>query len=102
MTVLKSSKQSLWSSIDRPYHFNQLQLQNAKLNLSNFNVTAPFNREIIMHATAQKMKFFIKDFFRKCEQIRSFLQIWSHLLKKALTENFFFCAVCIDWHSFLK
>ena len=48
-----------------------------------------------MHATAQKMKFFIKDFFRKCEQIRSFLQIWSHLLKKALTENFFFvqCAL---------
>ena len=30
----------------------------------------------------------IKDFFSKCDQIRSFLQIWSHLLKKSLMENF--------------
>ena len=44
--------------------------------------------------TAQKMKFSIKDFFRKCDQIRSFLQIWSHLLKKSLMENFaFLCSV---------
>ena len=28
--------------------------------------------------TAQKMKFSIRDFFSKCEQIRSFLRIWSH------------------------
>ena len=39
------------------------------------------------------MKFSIKDFFRKCDQIRSFLLIWSHLLKKSLMENFIFCAV---------
>ena len=39
------------------------------------------------------MKFFIKDFFSKCDQIRSFLRIWSHLLKKYLMENFIFCAV---------
>ena len=43
--------------------------------------------------TAQKLKFSIKDFFSKCEQIRKFLQIWSHLLKKSLMENFIFCAV---------
>ena len=43
--------------------------------------------------TAQKMKFSIKDFFSKCDQIRSFLRIWSHLLKKSLIENFIFCAV---------
>ena len=42
---------------------------------------------------AQKMKFSIKDFFRKCEQIRSFLRIWSYLQKKSLMENFIFCAV---------
>ena len=36
--------------------------------------------------TAQKMKFFIKDFFSKYDQIRS-------LLKKYLMENFIFCAV---------
>ena len=41
-------------------------------------------------STAQKMKFFIKDFFSKCGQIRSFLWIWSYLLKKSLMENFIF------------
>ena len=40
--------------------------------------------------TAQKMKFSIKDFFSKYDQIRSLLQIWSHLLKKSLMENFIF------------
>ena len=39
------------------------------------------------------MKFFIKDFFSKCDQIRSLLRIWSHLLKKFLLKNFIFCAV---------
>ena len=43
--------------------------------------------------TAQKMKFPIKDFFSKCDQIRSFMRIWSHLLKKSLMENFIFCVV---------
>ena len=40
--------------------------------------------------TSQKMKFSIKDFLSKCDQIRSFLRIWSHLLKKSLMESFFF------------
>ena len=43
-------------------------------------------------STAQKMKFSIKGFFSKCDQIRNFLRIWSHLLKKSLMENFIFCA----------
>ena len=34
------------------------------------------------------MKFSIKDFPIKCDQIRSFLRIWSHLLKKSLMEDF--------------
>ena len=46
------------------------------------------------------MKFSIKDFFSKCDQICSFLRIWSHLLKKFLTESSIFCAVkwvnCLD------
>ena len=46
--------------------------------------------------TAQKMKFSIKDFFSKCEQIRGKLRIWSHSLRKSLMENFIFCAV-IAW-----
>ena len=40
-----------------------------------------------------KMKFSIKDFVSKCDQIRSKLRIWSHLLNKSLMENLNFCAV---------
>ena len=36
------------------------------------------------------MKFSISDFFSKCDQIRSLLRIWQHLLKKSLMENFIF------------
>ena len=50
------------------------------------------------------MKFSIKDFFSKCDQIRRKLQIWSHLLNKSLMENLIFCAVqaaylqrCYNW-----
>ena len=39
------------------------------------------------------MKFPIKDFFSKCDQIRRKLRIWSHLLKKFLMKNFTFCVV---------
>ena len=46
-------------------------------------------------SAAQKMKFSIKDYFSKCDQIRSFLRIWSHLLQKSLMENFIFCAACL-------
>ena len=45
--------------------------------------------------TAQKMKFSNKDFFSKYDQIRSFLWICSHLLKKSFMENFIFCAVAV-------
>ena len=48
----------------------------------------------VKKCTAQKMKFSIRNFFRKCDQIRSFMQIWSHLLKKFLMGNFIF--LCID------
>ena len=42
--------------------------------------------------TAQKLKFSIKDFVSKCDQIRSFPQFWLDLLNKSLIENFIFCA----------
>ena len=56
--------------------------------------------------TAQKMKFSIKDFFSKCDQIRSFLRIWSHLLKESLIENFIFYVAemvkLLDFHTSIK
>ena len=39
------------------------------------------------------MKFTIKNFFNKCDQIRRELHILSHLYKKSLMENFIFCKV---------
>ena len=56
----------------------------------NFKENLIWNLE---HSTAQKTKFSIKDFFSKYDQIRSFLRIWRHLLKKSLMENFIFYAV---------
>ena len=49
-------------------------------------------REFSVSINAQKIKFSIKDFFSKCDQMRRKLRIWSHLLKKSLMENIF-CAV---------
>ena len=39
------------------------------------------------------MKFFIKDFFSKCDQIRRKLRTWPQSLAESLTEIFIFCAV---------
>ena len=39
------------------------------------------------------MKFSVKNFFSKCDQIYWKLRIWSRLLKKSLMENFIFRAV---------
>ena len=50
---------------------------------------------ITFSVTTQKMKFSIKDFSSKCDQIRRKLRIWSFLLEKPLMENFIFCAVCV-------
>ena len=44
--------------------------------------------------TAQEMKFFIKDFFSKYDQIGRKMQIWAHLLKKSLMEKLHF--LCSD------
>ena len=51
--------------------------------------------------TAQKMNFSIKDFFSKCDQIRSFVRIWSHLLKKSWIENFSFWQ-CFMFYFFIS
>ena len=41
--------------------------------------------------TTQNMKFSIKDFFSKYDQICRKLRIWSYLLKKSLMKNFICC-----------
>ena len=67
-----------------------------KSNIQYLSRYTKTDMKILQHIrlhTAQKMGFSSKDFFCKCDQISSFLQIWSHLLKKSLIENFIFCAV---------
>ena len=67
-------------------------------NVSNLNAqwNTQWNRQESLGNAAQKVKFSIKDFFSKSDQLRSFLRTWSHLLKKSLMENFIFlCSVII-------
>ena len=58
--------------------------------------------EFITKNNAQKMNLLVKDSFSKCEQILKKLRIYSHLLKKFLTENFIFCAVKGNVTDYLK
>ena len=51
---------------------------------------------VFRYCTAQKMKFSIKDFFSKCDQIAVSCGFWSHLLKKSLMENFIFSSM-LPW-----
>ena len=79
-------KNSFWfSNFWRISHFH----------LITFLITASKN-------TLHKMKFSIEDSFSKFDQIHSFLRIWSHLMKKSLTENFIFCAVTPEPCNFIK
>ena len=43
----------------------------------------------LKHKSLHKQILSFKDFFSKCDQS----QIWLHLLKNSLTENFIFCEV---------
>ena len=54
--------------------------------LRSFNLVCLFKKR-------QKMRFSVKDFSSKCNQICRKLRIWLHLLKKSLIENFSFCAL---------
>ena len=64
---------------------------------------------LILHTTAQKMKFSIKDFFSKCDQIRSFLKGELHFLCSVLNQFFYpwleknMPLVCLNWlrHSLI-
>ena len=62
-------------------------------NRINIYISRIFGEILKKHTLQQKKKFSMKDFFSKCDQIRSFLRSCSHFLKKSLTENFSFCAM---------
>ena len=60
-----------------------------------FSSSQSFSVYLLAQINAQKMNFFVKNLFSKCEHIRIKLRIYSHLLNKSLTENFIFCVVNI-------
>ena len=72
-----------------------LKIQQFKLLIKEgpYYICVFCHRSFYRRSPAQKVKFSIKDFSSKCDQIRSKLRIWSHLLEKSLMKNFIFCAV---------
>ena len=89
------AKKSLCSLLKRNHNFNYKRDFGARTLMPPYRSCQRNSKHkpglMSLH---KKMKFSIKDFLSKCDQIRSFLQIWSHLRKKSLMENFIFCAVC--------
>ena len=94
VTFMKSPSQKWKRLILKPNLANSIQSstqsskRKKKLNERFLNSRNSANTD-----TLQKMKYSIKGFVRKCDQIHRKLRIWSHLLKQSLSENFFFCAV---------
>ena len=86
----------LCSSLDwKPWNFKNVVTQSCGITFSIFpKLSVPLVWKWAF-ITAQKMKFSIKDFSRKYDQTRSFVQIWSHFTKKSLMKNFIFCALFI-------
>ena len=83
-----------WLTLGMPsvtWHLKLFVFQGKNVMSSTANCTDLVIFSLI--ATAQKMKFSIKYFFSKCDQIRWEIKTWSHLLKKSLMENFILCAV---------
>ena len=73
---------------------NSLYLSKVKLKFLYAENEWKYSSIILLaNCTAQKINFAIKDSFSKCDQIHSFLRVWSHLLKKSLMKNFIFCVV---------
>ena len=78
-------------------------VDNVLSKLNSFHTSPKFAIKIkMMMVTAQKMMFSITNFFSKCDQIRRKIRIWSHLLKKSVMKNFFFCAVGVAHYLDLK
>ena len=84
--------------------FGQLFLHNLLSCLLSHHNLSSFQKRCHAYFLAEhfltlhkKWNFFIKDFFSKYDQIRSFLLIWSHLLKKSLIENFILWSVSLIW-----
>ena len=74
-------------------------IMRTKWQSKRINMTSNINKLITISSWQnkdnlhKKMKFSMKDFSSKCDQIHRKHVIWTHLLEKSLMENFIFCAV---------
>ena len=85
-----SRSYSAFVGADLEYPISLIYIRSSWSELRYFS----FEPSLKLWCTASKMKFPIKDFFSKCNQIRRKPRIWSQLLKKFLMENFIF--LCSD------
>ena len=74
--------------IETIYHMKLTKYSMTIQQCSNFSRVS-----YTVQYTAQKIKFSIKGFLSKCEQMQNFLRIFLHLLKESLMENLIFWAV---------
>ena len=92
MFLISNEKQfrtQCWQSIDTNVVYQKLLFFNIEIKaLSLKQPNSNVKGNAILPYTAQKMKFSIKDFLSKSDQIRS--------SEKSLIENFIFCAVIME------
>ena len=83
-----------WSEFIQPKYRIIRTKEDSVFGRFSINITFSVSYYHMEHqtvVTAQKTKFFIRDFISKSDQICK----WSHLLKKSLTENFNFFGQCV-------
>ena len=85
-------KEGLWEIIET-CEISTFNYSSATPPIKNKKLALKLLTPIYLHPKfcfSQKMKFSIKDFFSKCDQILRKMWIWSYLLKKSLMENLIF------------
>ena len=65
---------------------------------NNFSVDT-YELILLDFQSIQKVKFFIKNFFGKSDEISCSLQIWSHLRQKSLMENLHLIVISIPYRE---
>ena len=78
------------TKIGQPVH-----MMNVKFSKDKY-ISRWVDQENLVYVTGQKIKFSVKDFFIKCDQIHKKPLIWSHLLKKSLIDNFIFLCIVLE------
>ena len=85
LTKRETSRNKLFLILHKVLEIEQelREIPHSQRNETKIHHALNQNENPVKEYSAQKMKFSIKDFFRKCNQTSSFLLIWSHLLKKS-------------------